>query len=201
MATIEGVFEMTVESVRNGWTTRWFKNLSTVTTKPIGTLRVEVFKDSSTSKILLYGPAESEASMQQAVELLVSTLSSWNGAMSVSDKAPPPPTKDQWRLFPVIQQNLIIVGKKRIRLDTPPFIPWSLLEPYRAAIERFHGQTLERLAERGGLSPTEIKLHVVCGSNTSKDGWAEPEAAAKWLSQWLHDAAQKGGGEWRRSKG
>ncbi len=42
--------------------------------------------------------------------------------------------------------------------DTGPrFIPWSMIEPHRKQAEYNHcGQTLERLAERGGLSPMEL---------------------------------------------
>lgn len=44
--------------------------------------------------------------------------------------------------------------------DLPDKIPLELLEPFRKNIEDRHGQTLERLNERGGLSPGEIHLGV-----------------------------------------
>ncbi len=34
-------------------------------------------------------------------------------------------------------------------------IPWGLIEPHRLQAERNHWQSLERLAERGGLAPSE----------------------------------------------
>jgi hypothetical protein len=34
-------------------------------------------------------------------------------------------------------------------------IPWALIEPHRAQAQRNHGQSLERLAERGGLGAEE----------------------------------------------
>lgn len=34
-------------------------------------------------------------------------------------------------------------------------IPWSLLEPHERQANISHGQTLQRLAERGGLAPSE----------------------------------------------
>lgn len=34
-------------------------------------------------------------------------------------------------------------------------IPWSLIAPHEEQAERNHRQSLERLAERGGLSPCE----------------------------------------------
>lgn len=49
---------------------------------------------------------------------------------------------------------------RRKRPDLPKTIPFELLEPYRKNIEKRHGQTLERLNERGGLSPGEIYLGI-----------------------------------------
>lgn len=34
-------------------------------------------------------------------------------------------------------------------------IPWDVLAPHEAQAQKNHGQTLRRLAERGGLSPAE----------------------------------------------
>ena len=36
-----------------------------------------------------------------------------------------------------------------------PAIPWRLIAPHERQAQRTHSQTLERLAERGGLSPCE----------------------------------------------
>ncbi len=38
----------------------------------------------------------------------------------------------------------------------PKSISWNLIEPHRNHAEKNHGQTLERLAERGGLDPVEL---------------------------------------------
>lgn len=39
----------------------------------------------------------------------------------------------------------------------PKSVPWSLVEPHAAQAASNHGgQTLERLAERGGLCPSEL---------------------------------------------
>lgn len=39
----------------------------------------------------------------------------------------------------------------------PGSVPWSMVEAFEARAQRNHGgQTLERLAERGGLSPYEL---------------------------------------------
>jgi hypothetical protein len=36
------------------------------------------------------------------------------------------------------------------------FIAWRIIEPHREQANINHGQTLERLAQRGGLSPDEL---------------------------------------------
>lgn len=41
-----------------------------------------------------------------------------------------------------------------------PAIPWRLIAPYEKQAEYNHSQSLERLAERGGLSPFEV-IHVL----------------------------------------
>lgn len=38
----------------------------------------------------------------------------------------------------------------------PRFIPWEVAETFRDQAHRNHSQTLERLNERGGLSPLEM---------------------------------------------
>src|SRR5208337_3842932 len=43
-----------------------------------------------------------------------------------------------------------------IRLGCPEDVPWSLLAPHEAQARRNHDQTLARLAERGGLCPSEM---------------------------------------------
>lgn len=46
-------------------------------------------------------------------------------------------------------------------MGTSNVLPWWIFEPHRARIERYHGQTLERLAERGGLDPRELDMHKI----------------------------------------
>lgn len=45
--------------------------------------------------------------------------------------------------------------ERRFPIQGGPSIPWSLIEPHEAQAKRNHDQTLQRLAERGGLSPCE----------------------------------------------
>ena len=41
-------------------------------------------------------------------------------------------------------------------LGCPDFVAWSLVAPHAKQAMTNHGQTLERLDERGGLSPCEL---------------------------------------------
>lgn len=62
-------------------------------------------------------------------------------------------------------------------------IPMTLLEPHERQARRNHGQSLQRLAERGGMSPTEI-LWLVRGlrwgsTRTQPD---DEEQLVKWVN-------------------
>ena len=52
------------------------------------------------------------------------------------------------------------IQKKFPVMTTPrksgAFIFWDMIEPHREQAHRNHGQTLERLAEHGGLGPEEL---------------------------------------------
>lgn len=61
-----------------------------------------------------------------------------------------------------------IMGSKVIRS-----IPWQMIKPHEQQAQRNHGQTLHRLAQRGGLDPTEA-VWVMTGKpwhGTPKDDW------------------------------
>jgi len=53
---------------------------------------------------------------------------------------------------------LIAYGEKKAAraLGCPDDVPWTLLTPHENRALTNHGQTLETLASRGGLSPDEI---------------------------------------------
>lgn len=73
-----------------------------------------------------------------------------------------PPEQSTERRFPILGQS--------------ESVPWSIVEPHREAAMGNHHQTLERLAERGGLSWCE--LAAVLGDRR----WRPlPEAEAKRL--------------------
>jgi hypothetical protein len=59
------------------------------------------------------------------------------------------------RMFPVLLQGSL-QRRLFIQRDCPLDVPWSLVAPHEEQALRNHGQTLERLAERGGLSPAEL---------------------------------------------
>ncbi len=56
------------------------------------------------------------------------------------------------KIFPV----LLDFRERRDHPEWPRSVPWDLLEPHREQARHNHDQTLERLAQRGGLSPGEM---------------------------------------------
>lgn len=65
-------------------------------------------------------------------------------------------------------------------MDGGPSVPWEVLVPYEAQAVKNHSQSLQRLAERGGLEPGEAWC-VISGMDpvraTAKD-WAD------WTDEW-----------------
>jgi hypothetical protein len=60
---------------------------------------------------------------------------------------------DDPRRFPVmIPYDLAVRGKTRLSVT----VPWAMVAPHEAQAMSTHRQTLEELARRGGLSPTEL---------------------------------------------
>lgn len=57
--------------------------------------------------------------------------------------------------FPVLNQQNCRPSERK---SMPRSVPWSFVETFRAQAEANHGQTLERLAQRGGLAPEEMWL-------------------------------------------
>lgn len=54
--------------------------------------------------------------------------------------------------FPVLDQR----HRQERSVAFPTAVPWAFVAPHEQQAERNHGQTLRRLAERGGLSPCEL---------------------------------------------
>lgn len=51
---------------------------------------------------------------------------------------------------------LVNYGERRLHLDWPETVPWGLVAPHEAQAKANHGQSLETLNQRGGLSPIEL---------------------------------------------
>lgn len=93
------------------------------------------------------------------------------------------------RSFPIIGENVSV--------------PWEIVEPIRSFALRCHGQTLERLAERGGLSRTELGLELVGidpfdvrrreGRTPPKDGRGSPLPVACLADHREKDNPSEGG--------
>ncbi len=59
------------------------------------------------------------------------------------------------RRFPVLNQQSC---KRELRKTMPVSVPWDFVEKFRVRAGLNHGQSLEVLASRGGLSPEEMWL-------------------------------------------
>jgi len=55
------------------------------------------------------------------------------------------------RMFPVLKSTVGPYPAGQLAA-----VPWDLLAPHERQADINHGQTLKRLAERGGLSPAEM---------------------------------------------
>lgn len=66
-------------------------------------------------------------------------------------------------------------------------IPWDFIEPHRLQANTNHYQSLERLNERGGLSPWEIRcvVHDVTTYKSPRD-WTESNCV-QWLEELFPD--------------
>ncbi len=47
-------------------------------------------------------------------------------------------------------------GQELVAQGCPRSLPWSVVAPYEERAQLNHDQSLERLAERGGLGPSEL---------------------------------------------
>lgn len=82
------------------------------------------------------------------------------------------------RRFPVLNQQSRPWPE---RLKMPRSVPWAFVEKFRAQAETNHDQTLERLAQRGGLAPEEMWLAA-----HGKRNWREmpdEQVAIDWLCE------------------
>jgi hypothetical protein len=56
------------------------------------------------------------------------------------------------RRFPILRSGLAAAAAE----SCPRSVAWEVVEPHAARARENHQQSLERLAERGGLSPAEL---------------------------------------------
>jgi hypothetical protein len=63
------------------------------------------------------------------------------------------------KVFPVLSDGQYDRARRR-DASIPRTVPWEKVEPLRASCEAQHYQTLERLAERGGLGVGEFYIHA-----------------------------------------
>lgn len=73
------------------------------------------------------------------------------------------------KMFPV----LLGYGDRQRLRACPWSVPWAFLAPHEGWANANHGQSLEQLAQRGGLDPTEM-LAVV--------------EHRRWRGMWIDDA-------------
>ena len=67
--------------------------------------------------------------------------------------------------------------------ECPDNIPWELIEPHRRQAMYNHSQTLERLDERGGLSP--IELYFVLNDRDYSEIEVIKEKTESFCINWL----------------
>lgn len=75
----------------------------------------------------------------------------------------------------------------------PKSVPWAFVERWRHSCSQYHSQTLERLAERGGLSASEMHMHSGLSQDTLRIGGQRPTLTEDEAAMWLIVALD----EWR----
>lgn len=82
--------------------------------------------------------------------------------------------------FPIMSEY----QERRRNPDLRRSIPWAMIAPHEAQAQHNHSQTLQRLAERGGLSPNE----AVCVLEDRRRESVEPldawERLEKLVQEW-----------------
>jgi hypothetical protein len=74
--------------------------------------------------------------------------------------------------------------KKRFPIQDGPSIPWEYMAPHESQAQKNHGQTIARLAERGGLGAAEAELIVTAQPLSPKTGeWDWAELKRRWVER------------------
>jgi hypothetical protein len=75
-------------------------------------------------------------------------------------------------------------AEKRYPIQDGPSVPWSYMTPHESTAVKNHGQTLQRLAERGGLGCGEAELIVTDQPLSPKEGeWNWVELKRRWIER------------------
>jgi hypothetical protein len=90
--------------------------------------------------------------------------------------------------FPVIRGQSR--AARELREKWPRDVPWSFVETFREQAEANHSQTLERLAQRGGLCPSEMWL-AAHGQPLSRFRRNAEPPSEEACGQWLIDEMRK----------
>lgn len=73
------------------------------------------------------------------------------------------------RMFPVLWQGSREVHRQLAESGCPREVPWAFIDAHRDACLRYHSQSPEQLAERGGLAPAEILVVIADKSFTNDE--------------------------------
>jgi hypothetical protein len=87
-----------------------------------------------------------------------------------------------------MRQFPIMVGYEGTKGPCPSWIPWEAIAPYEGHAQENHQQSLERLAERGGLSPVEA-FFVMTGRRWGGERFTDDlqREACAFLDKTVHD--------------
>lgn len=86
------------------------------------------------------------------------------------------------KMFPIHSTS------RKLHLELPEAIPWSIVEPHEVWALKNHGQSLQRLAERGGLAAGEIRCVVEHRDLFSiKHGGEYEQEHIEWLMKCLSE--------------
>ena len=90
------------------------------------------------------------------------------------------------RTFPVLWQGSRDLMRRLDALGCPRAVPWEFIAQHSAECLRYHDQTPERLAERGGLAPEEMMVVLAGNPLTTQERlrmWhMPPEESVPWLN-------------------
>lgn len=95
----------------------------------------------------------------------------------------------------LLAEDWVLVGERGTPATFPvrhgvTSVPWAKVEALRATIEHNTGQTLELLAERGGLSAREL-WYAATGNGPYSKGADDSRAIREWLVRWSAEPAQQ----------